>query len=103
MEHPTAADILVLFDVDGTLVDNEHYGHRVAFNRAFKETGVNWNWDIETYNRLLKVFGGKERIRYYIEEFLTEFEPPENLDAFIRELDLEQVFGFKPGTQFTSP
>jgi hypothetical protein len=27
----------------------------------------------------------------------------EAVDAFIRELDLEQVFGFKPGTQFTSP
>ena len=27
----------------------------------------------------------------------------EAVDAFIRELDLEQLFGFKPGTQFTSP
>ena len=25
------------------------------------------------------------------------------VDEFIRQLDLEQVFGFKPGTQFTSP
>lgn len=25
------------------------------------------------------------------------------VDGFIRELDLEQVFGFKPGTQFTGP
>ena len=25
------------------------------------------------------------------------------VDGFIRELDLEQVFGFKPGTQFTAP
>jgi hypothetical protein len=25
------------------------------------------------------------------------------VDRFIRELDLEQVFGFKPGTQFTAP
>jgi hypothetical protein len=25
------------------------------------------------------------------------------VDRFILELDLEQVFGFKPGTQFTAP
>jgi hypothetical protein len=25
------------------------------------------------------------------------------VDAFIREFDLEQVFGFKAGTQFTAP
>jgi hypothetical protein len=25
------------------------------------------------------------------------------VDAFIRELDLEQLFGFKTGTQFTAP
>ena len=25
------------------------------------------------------------------------------VDGFIRELDLEQVFGFKPGTQFNAP
>jgi len=27
----------------------------------------------------------------------------EAVDAFIREFDLEQVFGFTPGTQFSSP
>lgn len=76
----------LIFDVDGTLTDNECDGHRVAFNRAFREAGLEWDWDVPTYLRLLEVFGGKERIRYYIEEFLTGFEPPENLDDFIREL-----------------
>ena len=27
----------VIFDVDGTLADTERDGHRLAFNRAFKE------------------------------------------------------------------
>jgi len=30
----------LIFDVDGTLADNEHDGYRVAFNSAFKEAGL---------------------------------------------------------------
>jgi beta-phosphoglucomutase-like phosphatase (HAD superfamily) len=30
----------VIFDVDGTLVDSERDGHRVAFNEAFEEAGA---------------------------------------------------------------
>ena len=32
----------LLFDVDGTLADTERDGHRVAFNRAFAEAGLDW-------------------------------------------------------------
>lgn len=76
----------LIFDVDGTLTDNEHDGHRVAFNRAFEAAGLDWYWDVETYDRLLEVFGGKERIRHYIKDFLKDFTPPGDLDGFIREL-----------------
>ena len=76
----------LIFDVDGTLTDNERDGHRVAFNRAFEAAGLDWHWDVETYDRLLEVFGGKERIRYYIEDFLADFPVPEDLDGFIRHL-----------------
>ena len=74
----------LIFDVDGTLADNERDGHRVAFNRAFREAGLDWDWDVATYDRLLKVFGGKERIRYFVECFNPPFEAPDDLDAFIR-------------------
>ncbi len=30
----------VVFDVDGTLVDSERDGHRVAFNLAFEQAGL---------------------------------------------------------------
>jgi len=76
----------LIFDVDGTLADNEQDGHRVAFNRAFEDAGLDWFWDQATYDRLLEVFGGKERIRWFIEDFLENFTPPEDLDAFIRRL-----------------
>jgi HAD superfamily hydrolase (TIGR01509 family) len=76
----------LIFDVDGTLTDNEQDGHRVAFNRAFEDAGLDWHWDEATYERLLEVFGGKERIRWFIDDFLQDFTPPEDLDAFIRRL-----------------
>ena len=76
----------LIFDVDGTLSDTERDGHRVAFNRAFIEARLDWEWDEETYGLLLKVTGGKERIRYYIENFQPGFNAPANLDGFIRDL-----------------
>lgn len=76
----------LIFDVDGTLADNEHNGHRVAFNLAFQEAGLDWNWDEALYDQLLEVFGGKERIRYFIEDFAPGFKTPEHLDGFILEL-----------------
>ena len=57
----------MLWDVDGTLADTERDGHRVAFNMAFKEAGIERQWDIATYGELLKVTGGKERIQFDIE------------------------------------
>jgi HAD superfamily hydrolase (TIGR01509 family) len=70
-----------LFDVDGTLADTERFGHRVAFNEAFAEAGLEWHWDEALYGRLLSVTGGKERIRYYIEQFREDIDlSPELLD-----------------------
>jgi len=57
----------VIFDVDGTLADTERDGHRVAFNRAFDEFGIDWYWSEPEYGELLAVTGGKERIRRYAE------------------------------------
>ncbi len=73
----------LLFDVDGTLADTERDGHRVAFNRAFAEAGLNWEWTPELYGRLLAVAGGKERIRHYITDYHPPFEQPSDLAAFI--------------------
>jgi len=58
----------LLWDVDGTLADTERDGHRVGFNLAFEEVGLKRRWDEATYGELLKVTGGKERIRFDIEQ-----------------------------------
>jgi len=76
----------LIFDVDGTLADTEKDGHRVAFNLAFGKAGLDWDWSVELYGELLKVTGGKERIRYYLDEFNQAFKRPSNLDAYIAEL-----------------
>lgn len=59
----------LIFDCDGVLVDTERDGHRVGFNRAFAEHGIDADWSVELYGRLLLVAGGKERMRAYFDEF----------------------------------
>ncbi len=58
----------VVFDVDGTLVDSERHGHRVAFNDAFAAAGLPYSWDEETYGHWLSVHGGVRRIDAFLEE-----------------------------------
>ena len=76
----------VIFDVDGTLAETERDGHRIAFNRAFSESGLDWNWDEELYGELLAVTGGKERIRYFLSHFHTDFQYQGDIDELIMNL-----------------
>ncbi len=76
----------LIFDVDGTLADTERDGHRVAFNQAFDEAGLDWDWTVELYGELLQVTGGKERIRLYVEKFLKDFELNEDIAEFAARL-----------------
>lgn len=57
----------LIFDVDGTLADTERDGHRPAFNRAFADAGMDWDWTPEIYGELLAVTGGKERMRFHMQ------------------------------------
>jgi HAD superfamily hydrolase (TIGR01509 family) len=75
----------IVFDVDGTLADTED-GHRIAFNKAFRLSGLDWHWDVPLYHQLLAVTGGKERIRYFLSDFLPGFARPADFDGFVRQL-----------------
>lgn len=57
----------VVFDVDGTLVDSERDGHRVAFNLAFEQAGLPDRWDVDTYGPLLRITGGGRRLAHWLE------------------------------------
>jgi HAD superfamily hydrolase (TIGR01509 family) len=58
----------LIFDCDGVLVDTERDGHRVAFNRVFARMGYGIEWDVDLYGELLKVSGGKERMKHYFNQ-----------------------------------
>jgi HAD superfamily hydrolase (TIGR01509 family) len=75
----------LIFDVDGTLADTERDGHRVAFNRAFADAGLDWRWDVARYGELLRVTGGRERILHFMES-AGENVPAAERDALARAL-----------------
>ena len=56
----------LLFDVDGTLADTEET-HRQAFNAAFIEFRLPYEWSADQYEVLLHVSGGKERLAHFFE------------------------------------
>lgn len=76
----------VLFDVDGTLADTERDGHRIAFNQAFKEFQLDWEWDVDLYGVLLQITGGKERIHFYIKNYVPSLLSKHNLDEWIAQI-----------------
>jgi HAD superfamily hydrolase (TIGR01509 family) len=75
----------LIFDCDGVLVDTERDGHRVAFNRAFAALGLPFEWSVNEYGDLLKIAGGKERMRSYFEETGWPVETVDR-DALIKRL-----------------
>ncbi|MEW6688999.1 MAG: HAD-IA family hydrolase [Pseudomonadota bacterium] len=72
----------LVFDLDGTLADTEET-HRQAFNAAFIELGLWWDWSPQLYGRLLAVSGGKERLRHYIDQLRLKPAERERLLAIV--------------------
>ena len=65
----------IIFDVDGTLAATEET-HRQAFNAAFIEFNIPFQWSVSEYIELLNISGGKERILKFLQS--KEFEAPGN-------------------------
>eukprot|EP00808_Paulinella_micropora_P001435 g22823.t1 len=79
--NPPRRGPALLLDCDGTIVDTEKDGHRVAFNRAFVQllrplagaAAVSDElWGVELYGELLAVGGGKERMTKYFTAYAPD-------------------------------
>lgn len=79
----------IFFDMDGTIVDTEKDGHRVAFNEAFSRSGIHAEWSVEEYHQLLQIAGGKERMKFYFQHNGKNCIPPEKpLGELVQHLHL---------------
>ena len=86
----------LIFDCDGVLVDTERDGHRVAFNRAFRDFGLHLDWTVELYGRLLKqVAGGKERLQQYFDEIGWPEDAGEDRTAYVARLHAHKSLVFQ--------
>jgi phosphoglycolate phosphatase-like HAD superfamily hydrolase len=56
----------LFFDQDGVIAETERDGHRVAFNKAFSEFNLGFQWNVQEYGNLLFIGGGKERLLHYL-------------------------------------
>lgn len=85
----------VVFDMDGVIAETEGEGHRIAFNETFKKEGIKAEWDHETYGELLKISGGKERMRHF---FLGKGLLPvadDDMDEYISDLHRKKTSLFQ--------
>ena len=80
----------VFWDVDGTIADTELCGHRVAFNLAFEDFGLDWYWNEITYLNLLKISGGLNRIIHFRNQIHSEIT-----DEVCAKVQLRKRFHYK--------
>ncbi|MCH5677960.1 HAD-IA family hydrolase [Streptomyces gilvus] len=81
----------LLLDCDGVLADTERDGHLVAFNLAFTEFDLPFRWSAEQYGPLLRIGGGKERLRSFLAEHPEwDLGDEHQVDALIRDLHVRK-------------
>ena len=79
----------IFFDMDGTIIDTEKDGHRVAFNEAFALLGINAEWDVAKYHQLLQIAGGKERMKFFFQGEGKKYLPGGiSIEDFVQQLHL---------------
>lgn len=87
--------------MDGTLGDTERHGHRVAFNRAFEQLGLEDRWDEDLYGELLRITGGERRLKHYFVDYrrfpedkaaeLAAKLHPLKTDLFVKVVEDDQI------------
>ena len=86
----------LILDCDDVLADTERDGHLVAFNQVFDEAGYPFRWSEDEYAKLLKVGGGKERLKAYLLDH-PEIELPgmDDLDALLAEVHRRKSYDYQ--------
>ncbi len=80
----------VIFGAIGVIAETSDL-QRQSFNLAFREQGLDWDWDAATYRRLLSVNGGQARLRAYRDE---DADRSDVSDALIAELHERKTFHY---------
>ena len=76
----------LIFDCDGVLADTELDGHLPAFNQTFAEFGLPVEWTAERYKELVRIGGGKERIRSVLTPDVLDAAGAEHTDEAVDDL-----------------
>ena len=79
----------VFWDVDGTLADTEMCGHRLAFNLAFKDFDLDWNWNESKYSGKINIREGVMRLinelsSFKVEQFIVTTSGRDSLEPFLK-------------------
>jgi HAD superfamily hydrolase (TIGR01509 family) len=53
----------------------------LIFDQAFAKAGLDWDWSIELYGKLLSVTGGKERMRFYLDTYRPDVRMEDRMIA----------------------
>jgi HAD superfamily hydrolase (TIGR01509 family) len=80
----------VIFGAIGTIAETSDI-QRQAFNLAFAEAGLDWNWTAQTYRDLLKINGGQNRIRAYRDTIAGTNPPANPFRPGITDLQIAQI------------
>lgn len=77
----------IIFDVDGTIVDSEQFGHLPACNDAFATLGFPIHWSWPEFISLMPIPGNANRMRHALHERYPEM-PEEELRGVVARLAL---------------
>ena len=72
----------LLFGSIGTLIETSNI-QRESFNQAFKEIGLDWHWDQESYKKLLKKSGGTKRIEDFAQKNNVNVDAKKERSGFL--------------------
>jgi beta-phosphoglucomutase-like phosphatase (HAD superfamily) len=96
----------IFFGSIGTLVETSDIQRR-AFNRAFAEAELDWNWSTETYKLLLTKSGGRNRIQDFanqqginVDAKMLHQRKTEIFDAFMADGNVPLRLGINNVIQF---